>query len=349
MRAEYEAAWILALAIMSSCTAPATDTGAADAPVRSTRSRWAKATAPTALALLEAPATLVAEEAATGEVTVLSPARIEAILVAPGDTVAAGQPIATVVMPEVNRAAAALVGVDAQVGLVEERLAALRKLEADRLVRAEELFELARARGRLVAERAQAVATLRSSGVPTSAASAVARRGRWTLEAPIGGVVTRVEARLGGFAAQGAVLAEIRGARSVRVEAALTQALLPSVALDFVGLDGTRHPLVPEPVGAVVDPTSGTTRTWFALAEAVAMVAGQRGRVVARPEGDALVQIPSAAILYEDGVASVFVVADDTPQRRLVKVVADSGTSALVAGPIAVGALVVVDPGDEAP
>lgn len=336
--------WVL---FAAACSAP--PPAAVEAPIASTNSRWERVTVPRGLALLEAPARLVAEEIATGEVTVLFPARVERVLVAPGDRVEAGQPVAEVVVTEINRAAAALVGIDAQLGLVEARLAALKELQVERLVRAEELFDLEHTRGRLVAERAQALATLSTSGVAPSRAEGLARRGRLTLDAPLAGVVARVDARIGGFAAEGVALVEIRGTRRVRVEATLTSPLPASSKLEFVASTGARHRLVTEPLASIVDAETGQTRVWLALAEPTALAAGQRGRVVARPDQGALVQIPSAAVVHDEGGAIVYVVEGDTPTPKAVQVVVDSGTSALVSGPLEVGAMVVVDPVVETP
>ncbi|MEQ9501671.1 MAG: efflux RND transporter periplasmic adaptor subunit [Deltaproteobacteria bacterium] len=335
---------LLLLAAVVACDAPSPATPAHRAPVESTQSRWVRAEVPNALALLEAPAHVVEEEIASGSVTVLFGARVEAVHVAPGDTVEAGQPIADVVMMELNRAAAALVGLDDQITLLGSRLTALEALEAEKLVRAEELYDLRSRRSALAAERAQARALLKSAGFGPSRAAAIARAGRATLRAPLAGVVAKIDAKLGGFASAGSVLAQIVGQKNVRVQATLTSPLPEGVAVELVLTSGERFPLAPKPVGSIVDPHTGQIRVWFALAEPRPLAAGLRGRIRADAGTRALVQVPSAAVVRHDDRTVVYVVEGDTPVPHAVEVATDSGTSALVSGPIKVGAMVVVDP-----
>ena len=330
--------------LSGACAGESGETNADHRRVETTESRWVRATAPTSRSILEAPAKVVAQEVASGEVTVLFPARVQAILVAPGDAVKVGQRVVEVVMPEFNRAAATIVGIDAQLGLVSSRLEALTRLRVEKLVRAEELFELRSTHGRLVAARAEAHAVMKSCGANPSQAASFLRAGRLTLTAPVDGTVTAVNVRLGQYAAEGAPLVEILGARRGRVEATLTAALPADARLELVLADGRTFALESDPVGNVVDPVSGQMRVWFTMTKPEPLAAGLRGRLRVRPRQGTLVQIPSAALVPHDDVVEVYVVEQGQPVLRRVTVASDSGTSALVSGPIQVGALVVVDP-----
>lgn len=335
---------LVATATTIACVGEPTAPAEAPSAIKTTESRWVRAIAPTSLALLEAPARVVAEEVAAGEVTVVFGARIERVHVAAGDEVERGQDVVDVVMPELNRAAASVVAIDAQLDLVTTRLHALAKLEAEKLVRGAELFELRSQRSRLVADRAQALAVIRSCGASPSRAASILRTGRLTLVAPVSGVVTKVDANLGRFAAEGDVLVAIVGAKKARVEATLGTSLPAGASLQLALANGTSYTLDPTPIASVVDPATGQTRVWLGLAEEIPLAVGLRGRLRVHPKEGTLVQVPSAALIHHDGIVQIYIVENDEPVPHPVRVVSDSGTSALVSGAIQVGALVVVDP-----
>ncbi len=123
-------------------------------------------------------------------------ARIDRIVVRPGDRVAAGAPLITLSMPELAVEAARAVGASDRLEALATRRAAVNALVAEGLARGGDLAELDARAAELRAERAVALAAVRSGGLGDTA-SAARSRGRLTLTAPIAGVVTEVAAQVG--------------------------------------------------------------------------------------------------------------------------------------------------------
>jgi cobalt-zinc-cadmium efflux system membrane fusion protein len=127
---------------------------------------------------------------------------VERVHVAAGDRVAAGGPIATLRSAE---GAEARAGVDAaEAGARAAQAAAARDRRLfDAGVVARQDWEASQA----AAEKAQA--ELRAARAQAAAQGAPSAGGVAVLRAPIGGVVTRIDARVGGFLTQGGLVAEI--------------------------------------------------------------------------------------------------------------------------------------------
>jgi membrane fusion protein, heavy metal efflux system len=139
--------------------------------------------------------------------------RVERVLVAPGQSVRAGQPLAVLVSGD---AAALRAEADAANASAD---AARRAYERDRNL--EEAGVVARQE--VETSRAQSLssdAAARAARARVSAAGSPNSSGRLSVVSPISGIVTSVQVGPGGFAAQGGVIAEVTN--PVRVEIVFT-------------------------------------------------------------------------------------------------------------------------------
>lgn len=136
--------------------------------------------------------------------------RVERVLVAPGQSVRAGQPLAVLVSGD-----AASLRADADAAqanaIAAEQAHAREESLADQGVVARRDAEVAHAQA-LSAEAAARAARARASaaGSPNAA-------GRLSVTSPISGVVTSVQVGPGGFAAQGGVIAEVTNPARVEI------------------------------------------------------------------------------------------------------------------------------------
>lgn len=139
--------------------------------------------------------------------------RVERVLVAPGQTVRIGQPLASLVSGE-----AATFRADADAAAAQTE-AARQAYERNRNLAEQGVV----ARQEVEASRAQllsAEAGARAARARSSAAGAPNAAGRLSVTSPIAGVVTSVQVGPGGFVAQGGVVAEVTN--PARVELVFT-------------------------------------------------------------------------------------------------------------------------------
>jgi cobalt-zinc-cadmium efflux system membrane fusion protein len=305
--------------------------------------RWVRAEAPSALALLEAPARVVATTPASAVVTVLHDARVERFVVAPGDAVQEGQPLVWVAIPAVADAAARVGGLKARMEAMQARLQVLTRLKAEGLARAEAVFDLESQLGGLTVEVRTAQAVLRMYGLGDGEAGRADRRGAVALLSPASGVVTEVHGALGAVVSPGGPpLVLVEGPRAARVEASLFGPLPEGAEVDFVGQDGRVLALEPAPLGRWVDGHSGRVTVWLRPAQDVLLPDGLAGRVRVAP-ARGTVEVPSGAVLGAGDEAHVYVLEGEAPARISVTRGLDSGTTALVRGEVAPGDLVAAD------
>lgn len=128
--------------------------------------------------------------------------RVERVLVAPGQSVRIGQPLASIVSGE-----AATFRADADAAAAEAE-AARQAYQRNRNLAAQGVV----ARQEVEASRAQllsAEANTRAARARSSAAGSPSASGRLSVTSPISGVVTSVQVGPGGFVAQGGVVAEV--------------------------------------------------------------------------------------------------------------------------------------------
>jgi cobalt-zinc-cadmium efflux system membrane fusion protein len=331
------------------CGSPAAPGAAqAEATERDTREpRWSVVSAPSDLALLEAPARVVPAPGSEAHVAPSHAARVLRVHVRAGDRVEAGAPIADVVMPEVLEAAARWASVAPRRSLRAQRRTELEALQQEGLVDRARVFEQDTELASLDAEQAQALATLRAASLSTADGARVLRQGHVTLAAPIAGTVREVSAKIGEVREpQGEPLATVVALAPARVEARLAQPLPDGAALAFVGLDGSQTALDARALTDTIDPHDGLRVVWLAAAEGAApLVGGLHGRVRATVAGAGVVELDAQALALEGG--RVFVEKrsrEGAPERVEVAVLTSSATRAIVRGPLAQGDRVSLDP-----
>jgi multidrug efflux pump subunit AcrA (membrane-fusion protein) len=336
------ALWVLAWIV--GCSSPPPELTPESEPASTGAARWAVVQRPTDATLLEHPAQVVGDPGSSSELGAPFRARVQAVHVRVGQAVEAGDPVIDVVMPEVLSAAATVRGTSARIAAHRARATELERLQAEGLVDASRVFEQRAIVAELEAERASALSVLQSASVPPSEASRVLSRGAITLRAPSSGTVRSLDARLGETReAGGAPFARIVGAGDARIEVRSTEPL-PTGAVRFEAADGTNVPLAAEPVAHLVDPADGTHVTWFRTAEPAQLVDGLRGRVRLAIETDDTWEVPTSALTIGEEGALLQRRNGDAVEPVRVRVVASSGATSVVRGPLREGDEIAADP-----
>jgi multidrug efflux pump subunit AcrA (membrane-fusion protein) len=272
---------------------------------RSLTTAWIEVQRPSDASLLELPARIVA--AADTRARLDAPLRgsVVSVFVQVGDRVEKGAELVELRMPEAIEAAAILAGTRAQIGAHQARRDRLEKLKEQGLVGAGDVFDVESGIGKLSAERRLALARLAAAGIDASERGKLLERGTVILEAPIAGVVAKLDAIPGDVVEPGESLAQILGQGSARIEVAFTGALPSDVTLEFVGLAGQRFALQPTPVATAVEPGLGRTLAWYEPAEAQPLAHGVRGRVIISGTDSELLEVPRRALRLHEGRAWV--------------------------------------------
>jgi hypothetical protein len=249
--------------------------------------------------------------------------------------------VVEVVMPALLEAAGEASGAEARIEAWTRRKAQLQKLAVEGLARASEMVEvdtqLADARAAL--DRAKA--TLQAAGTSLREARRLLEDdGVVVLRAPIAGVVTELEARVGETRTDGSALARLAGSGVLRLEARLMHAPPVGATFTFVGVDGTRSAARLQSWSPRADPRDGSFPAWFALDRLRGAVAGTPGLLHVEPaRSTELVSVPSTALRMEQGGARVVVQQGDEGVPVDVEVVATSGAEAVVR-PVSPGGVV---------
>lgn len=321
-----------------------------------------KVRAASELALLEAPGQVLLPPSAVAEVAPPFRSQVLEVHVQPGQVVAAGAAVATVLMPEVLRAAGTYVGASLRSQAYELRKKQLIELKAEGLMRladqAENDARLAEAR----ASQEEARAVLQVAGVSGAEASQLVeseggRRGRLVLRSPLAGTVTAVKAVLGQQWDVGAPpLARILAAGEPRIEARLLTGVPEGSRFEVRTPSGQVVALRLLGRAPAVDGRDGSTLAWFAPAEeAQKLHAGLlpgglavkvRIRPAAAPEAgrEKTVVVPGRALRWADGKPTVLRQgARGTGESVAVRVLATLGADALVAAALEPGESVVLD------
>jgi len=325
----------LALALLLGCT------GSAEPPpepapgeahvVASSSTRWVEVTSPHDATLLEAPATVVAGAEGRATVDVAYRSTVVEARVRVGDRVAAGAALVEVAVPELLSAAAVLSGADEQIGTHQRRKDRLTDLQGQGLVGAADVFELERSLGVLSAERRLALATFKAAGVDPRQRAELLRRGTVVLRSPIAGVVSHLDATVGAVMDPGGRLATVLGRAPARVEVVHAEPLPAGLPLEFVGSDGSRFALRPEPIATAIEPGLGRALAWYEPADGEPRADGLRGRVLVHAQAEGLYEVPRGALRLHEGRAYVARRgAADEPEEVEVQVLRSSGASALV-------------------
>ncbi len=310
----------------------------------SASSAWVEVAAAGDATLLEAPAEVVADPDAVAEVAATFRVHVDEVLVRAGDQVAAGDVLLRVTAPGLLEAAAAQRSAEAHAAVLRARRERLEQLRREGLMEQSKIFELDVALAEVDGRRRAAAATLRASGLSPAALGRLGKSGEVELVSPIAGVVREVEVHLGQVREPGAgPMLRIVGSGGSRVQARLVAAIPEGSRFEFVLGDGRVVDLGERPTTTLVVPEDGTTLAWWDVAgDAGALSPGLPGRVRGRVVDESLHQVPSAALAFEAERTVVFRRAEDgQPTAVAVEVVAVSGATALVRGPLSVGESIV--------
>jgi RND family efflux transporter MFP subunit len=231
--------------------------------------------------------------------------RIQALRVAPGQRVEAGELLAQLDAAEIR---ARLDQAQALRQLAERDLKRFAELRQQQAVTQQE-YDAVEARHRV----AQA-----------SVAEAEAMLGYTLIVAPFAGVVTRKLAEVGDLAGPGRPLLELEDPARLRLEADVPEALLSKVRLGaamdvrVASMDARIEGVVGE-IAPAADPNTRTFRVKLDLPPAAGLMPGQFGRV-AVPVGErSALRVPAASVVRRGQMELVFVVAGGRAELRLVK------------------------------
>lgn len=321
----------LAAALLSGCAAA--DDTCREAPAAgpaSSPTGWIEVTAPRDLALLEAPARVTRGD----REAVLQPvfrAQIVRFHAQPGDRVRAGQPIVDVIMPEVVDAAAVYRGATRRRTVHGARRDKLNRLRGEGLVSEGAIFEVASLAAESDLQVLAAAATLRAAGVDPAHSGEIVARPALTLSTPIDGVVRDLGGRLGEVVdGQGRSIATIVGEGHPRVEGRFLHEPPAGARLQFMAVDGTTRPLIPVPLGRVVESDDGAVVLWFDVADDRPAFPGLRGTIEVVSDDSSVVQVPAGALQRRDSGLAVVRRRGEEVDEVAVELLASAGAAALV-------------------
>ena len=282
-------------------------------------------------------ATRIAHEEVVGTVraklrAVIEPkisARIEALLVAPGQMVKAGDLIAQLDAREIQARRDQAIAVREQM---------TRELDRSRLLLQQKSaapaeFDAIQARERV------SIAALQE---------AEAMLGYTKVVAPFDGVVTRKLADVGDLAAPGKPIAELENPRELRFEADVPEALIGNLVLEaklavHAGTNASAIEGVVVEVAPVADPASRTFLAKLDLPPTPGLRSGQFGRVLVPVGETRSFHLPASALVVRGQMETVFVVENDTARLRLVRTGRRSDAEVEILSGIEAGDRVVID------
>jgi RND family efflux transporter MFP subunit len=232
-------------------------------------------------------------------------ARIETLLVAPGQMVKTGDLIAQLDPREIQAK------LDQALALREQAtrdLARSREL-LDKKITTQADFDAVQARARVAEGAAREMETM---------------LGYTKVVAPFDGIVTRKLADVGDLAAPGKPIIEMENPRALRFEADVPEALigyvkigaklLVQVAEGAAPIEGTVVEIAP-----IADPASRTFLVKLDLPAAEGTRSGQFGRVWVPTGESKSIRVPSPAIAVRGQMECVFVIANQHAQLRIVR------------------------------
>jgi hypothetical protein len=168
-------------------------------------------------------------------------------------------------------------------------------------------------------------------------------RGRLTFHARRGGVVREVHAIVGEVHSAGAALCTLVTADATRVEARLAFPLEDGFRYRFVDLRGRSIDLGTRPARTLDSGAEGGAYAWFDVPSDARLPAEAPGHLFLEPVDRRFVEIPVSALAPLDDGPHVQRRRGDTTAETRVRVVATSGTSAIVEGDLHEGDLVASD------
>ncbi|MEZ2743823.1 efflux RND transporter periplasmic adaptor subunit [Halopseudomonas bauzanensis] len=241
------------------------------------------------------------------EITTMVGGRIDSVLIAPGEKVHAGQPIAFVISGE-----AALMRANADAASAEADAARLEYQRDQNLVEQGVV-----ARRELEASRARSLAAdaaYRAARAQTKAIGSPDTEGRIAISSPIAGVVGAIEVMPGGFVASGASIADVSDPKKTEIvftaPPALSAQIEPANSIEVSGPTGNFEAVA---IGVAANfrqqgsatlirarPVSGT------LPPAGSPVSG----IIVTNSSEAGLRVPADAVQTVDGRSVVFVAID---------------------------------------
>ena len=232
-------------------------------------------------------------------------ARIEALLVAPGQTVKAGDLIAQLDAREIQ-------------AKLDQALAVREQATRD-LARARDLLEK-----KITTQAEFDAVQARERVAAGSGREMEAMLGYTKVVAPFGGVVTRKLADVGDLAAPGKPIIEMEDPEALRFEADVPEALIGNVKLGTklpVRVSATAAPIEGTVVemAPVADAASRTFLVRLDLPPTEAARSGQFGRVWVATGESQTIRVPAAAVIARGQMETVFVVANNRAQLRIVR------------------------------
>lgn len=337
---------------------PSRDVSPDDAPADGTKVRFkspdvarraglvvAKAEAREGEGGLEALATIAWEATRVALVSARAPGVVTALRVDVGTSVRRGQVLAELDSAEVGGGRASVDAARARLALAEASLARLESLGPAGSITAAEV-------DRSRAERDAARAELRSAEAGLGMVGAgEGTAGRYTLQAPLSGVVTRREAVVGGHVEGSAVLFEVVDPSSVWADIEVPEADVARVAVGqrvvfgadllgdrvFIGAIGSIAP--------VIDPLKRTVLARASLPNPEGLLrANLFGQVRIATPDTAVVAVPAAALQRAKGRDLVFVrLEEGLYEARRVEVAARQGDTVVLRRGVAPGEDVVTE------
>ena len=254
-------------------------------------------------------------------------ARIEALLVAPGQMVKAGELIAQLDSREIQAK------LDQALALREQStrdLARSREL-FDKKITTQADFDAVQARARVAEGATREMETM---------------LGYTKIVAPFDGIVTRKLTDVGDLAAPGKPIIEMEDPRALRFEADVPEALighvkigakfLVQVAEGVAPIEGTVVEIAP-----VADPASRTFLVKLDLPAAEGARSGQFGRVWVQTGETKSIRVPASAIMVRGQMECVFVIANQHAQLRIVRTGKRTGSEAEILSGLSSGEHVV--------
>lgn len=285
----------------------------------------------------EYPARLLRTSTSEAVVVPPLPARLVSLAVRPGDTVSQGDPIARVVMPEIDVALATLTGAESALAILRRRRAQLVPLERERLVQASEVAAVDLEIARHSADRLRASAVITGAGI--------SRGGTIVLRSPIAGVVTEVPATLGELRRpEDGPIARVRSRVGQRIEATFPARPTEGATYSFRSAAGAVPIAL---VNQVPAPTGLGYLAWFEAPAGAEMPAAAEGRVLVHsPAGEGSWLVPATAVGARG--TGRFVVARTRSGAGAalvaVELVRVANADAIVRAALPEGALVASDP-----
>ncbi len=232
-------------------------------------------------------------------------ARMESLLVAPGQPVKAGDLIARLDAREIQAR------VDQAQAVREQAVADLERARAlmQQKITTQAEFDAVQARARI------------SAGALTEAETML---GYTKVVAPFDGVITRQLADVGDLAAPGRPIVEMEDPRVLRFEADVPEALIGSVKLGskFTVRVGANRSTVDGVVAELAPVAAAATRTFLAkldLPPTEGVRSGQFGRALVPIGEKTSIHVPASALVARGQVETVFVVEKQHAQLRIVR------------------------------